>query len=90
MSGTELTVSTTLISQETIATLAIDVRNDYHEENYITATFEFLVCEAYYSEIGADLAMTSHSYSQELRLYLETETYKSITWDEFTYTSVPC
>ena len=39
------------IPLESPFTVIIDTRSDYWEENYITATFEFLECLPYYQRL---------------------------------------
>ena len=60
------------IAQATTLTMSIDIRSDYWEENYITASFEFIDCESYYyrSEENINVTMSTNSYSKDLTLGL--------------------
>ena len=71
--------------------MTITMRSDYHEEVYTTAKFVPVQCEEHYICSGADMSMTTNSYSTDLALNLTlTTSAKNITWEPFTYVYNPC
>lgn len=91
MTHPTLTVDTSDVLEEFATVVTFKAKNDYHNETYTIATFSMLSCENFVSQMSSpDFTMTTSTHSTDLTLDLSVESSKVITWEAFTYTSIPC